>query len=92
MAYDKDRATPSSEAHTAAESLDSIIESLVDGLQISDFFTAYAKAPVFITYVFESGISKGESISRMTQVLSLLERDNRVFAGLRLEPSDQSDE
>lgn len=82
MAYSKDRATPSPEAHAAAEALDSVIESLLDGVQMSDMLTAFAVVPTFFAYAFETGISKGESISRLAQVLSMLERDNKVFEGL----------
>ncbi len=86
MSYDRNRAAPSSEAHNAAAALDSIIESLLDGFQLSDAIVAFAAAPQFAAYAFEDGLSKGESISRITQVLSLLERDNGLFDGLVPEP------
>lgn len=86
MSYDAGRAAPSPEAHAAAAAADQIIESLLDGFQIQDAVVAFAAAPQFAAYAFEDGISKGESVSRITQVLSLLERDNGFLDGIIPEP------
>ena len=79
MAYDRNRAAPSSEAHDAAAAADSIFESLLDGFQLSDLLVAAAAQPALEAYAFENGISKGESISRLIQILSLIERDNSIL-------------
>lgn len=79
MAYDSNRAAPSPEAHAAAEAADRVIEALSDGFEFTDALVAFSAAPAFTAYTFETGISKGESISRMVQVLSLVERDNRFL-------------
>lgn len=92
MAYERMRATPSSEAHDAAEAADSIIESLLDGFQILDALVAFRKAPAFAAYAFEDGISKGESVSRIMQVLSLIERDNGFLDQTIPEPWGADDE
>lgn len=92
MSYSVSRAAPSIEAHAAAAALDTIIESLLDGLQITDAFTVFASAPAFADYTFESGISKGESLSRIAQVLSLVDRDNDAIAGMIPEPWDVDDD
>lgn len=92
MAYDSNRAAPSPEAHAAARAADSIIESLLDGFQISDALIAFTAAPQFAAYAFEDGISKGESVSRILQVLSLIERDNGFLDQTIPEPWGDDDE
>ena len=47
MAYDSNRAAPSPEAHAAAAAADTIIESLLDGFQITDAIVAFGAAPQF---------------------------------------------
>ena len=91
MSYSTERANPSLAAHAAAESADRIFESLADGLDISDGFVAFAEFPEFVAYCFEDGIAKGESISRMMQVLHLLERDNALLANAIEEPWSGTD-
>ncbi len=79
--YSMERASPSLDAHDAAEAGDKILESLLDGLNISDPLTIMASFPHFSKYCFEEGIAKGECISRLIQVFSLIERDNALLAG-----------
>ena len=92
MAYDSNRAAPGPEAHAAAAAADQIIESLLDGLHFTDAMVVFFAAPAFTDYAFEDGISKGESISRIVQVLGLIERDNGFFDQTVPEPWDTGDE
>lgn len=78
MSYDRMRATPSDEAHDAAESFDALYEAAADGLDISDFGVIMKVLP-FIKYLFMSTGDKGEAISRGIQVLSMVERDNSLI-------------
>ncbi len=92
MAYDSNRAAPGPEAHAAAAAADRIIESLMDGLQFTDAMVVFFAAPAFRDYAFEGGISKGEVISRIVQVLGLIERDNGFFHQTVPELWDTGDE
>ena len=92
MAYDSNRAAPSTEAHAAAAAADSIIESLLDGFQVTDGLVAFSAAPAFAAYAFEDGISKGESVSRILQVVGLIERDNNFLDQTIPEPWGAGDE
>jgi hypothetical protein len=91
MPYSKERANPSLDAHSAAEAGDKILEALLDGLGITDPLTIMAAYPQFSKYCFEDGIAKGECISRLIQVLSLIERDNALLAGAIPEVRDGID-
>ena len=80
MSYSMEGANPSLDAHSAAAAGDKILEALMDGLGITDPITIMAAYPQFSKYCFEDGIAKGEVISRLIQVLSLIERDNALLA------------
>ena len=76
MAYDKEKASPSDEAHRAAASLDAAYEAVTDnGVGIDDLKALFAIKD-FIDYVMVP--DKGEMISRILQVVSLVERDNTL--------------
>ena len=91
MSYNSERANPSLDAHNAAEAGDKILEALMDGLGITDPLTVMAAWPQFSKYCFEEGISKGEVISRLIQVFSLVERDNALLASAIPEVRDGID-
>lgn len=75
MAYDQDKAGPTQGAHDAAASLDAVYEAVSDGIDFSDL-SALFKLKEFLGYVIVP--DKGMMISRMLQVISLVERDNSI--------------
>lgn len=79
--YSRERSSPSEAAHKAAESLDNVYENLADGISLTDL-KSIPHAKNVLEYLFETGLSKGEAISRAIQVLSLVERDNALLANV----------
>lgn len=76
MAYDKEKASPSEEAHKAAAALDFAVEAVADGVQVTDL-SALFKLQDFLNYVIVP--DKGKMVSRLIQVGSLVERDNQFL-------------
>lgn len=85
MAYDRAKASPSDAAHEAAASLDSVYEAVGDGFQLSQDIAAIFRLQGFLDYILVD--DKGEMVSRIIQVASLVERDNSILNDL-IDPAD----